>query len=242
MKYNFPNDTKYDSDYFLKLALVAKHNSIVLKDTAKLTYQNTKNRIHGLSLQYTSFEELQKGIFCLLVHRGFMKKEQIIPVFSRHEAKIILFETIFKSKFGLVIQNDEFFLDGKSLKKLDFEQIIKKNQKFGKEYMNKRNDCLYVRPDASGYHSPVLMKDIEKQWAKLNDEKTALNFLFEFIWVYDFKDFFCTHFNYYKLASKDHHVVFVGTKLKERKNWRPSWVDKLQKELQKNYKKGISGI
>ena len=60
--------------------------------------------------------------------------------------------------------------------------------------------------------------------------------------MYDFKDFFCTHFNYYKLAYKDHHVVFVGTKLKERKNWRPSWVDKLQKELQKNYKKGISEI
>ena len=63
MKYDFLKEEKYDLDYFLKLALVSRHNSIILKDTAKLVFQNPKNRVHGLSLQYTSFEELQKGIF-----------------------------------------------------------------------------------------------------------------------------------------------------------------------------------
>lgn len=236
MKFGFLKDKKFDSDYFLKLALVARHNAIVMKDTAKLTSKDPKTRIHGLSLQYTSFEELQKAIFCMFVHRGFMNKGQIFPIFSRHEAKIILFEKIFKTKTGLVINNNDFFLDGVSLKELDFEKIINENQNFAREYMKKRNDCLYVRPDVSGFVAPVLMKDIEKQWIKLNDEKSVLNFIFEFVWGHDFTDFVGVGFNYFKLKPKDHHIRFIGSELKARKNYKPKWVDKLEKQLQKNYK------
>ncbi len=234
MKYDFLNDAKYDSDYFLKLAIVARHNSIVLNDHAKLAFEHQKNRKQGLFLRYTAFEELQKAIFCMLVHRGFMNKEQIFPVFFKHDAKIILFERIFKTS-GLVIEDNEFFLDKIPLKKLDFNKILEDNKDFGGEYMDKRNDCLYVRPSRDGYHSPSLREDIEEQKEKLNEEMTALNAFFEIVWLYDFKGNI-DGFSYYKLTPKDkpdsHNVTFAGGELIKRENFKPDWVDEFFKELE----------
>lgn len=234
MKYNFLNETKYDSDYFLKLAIVARHNSIILKNNANLLFQNQNQIRHGLFLLYTAFEELQKAIFCMFVHRGYMTKEQILPIFSKHEAKIILFEKIYKSPKGLSIENNEFFLDGMPLRALDFKKLIEENENFGRDYMDKRNDCLYARPDVNGYYSPSVKHDIEQQRTKLNDELTALNALFDLVWKYDFQGII-TGFYYYKLSPKNkpasHHVTFAGGQLIERKNFRPSWVDDLGKEL-----------
>ena len=237
MKFGFLNEAKYDSDYFLKLAIVSRHNAIVLKDTANHVFQNQKHRKYGLFLLYTSFEELQKAIFCMFAHRGFINKEQILPIFSRHEAKIILFEKIFRSSKGLSIYNNEFSLDGIPLKDLDFKKIVDENLDFARSYMDKRNDCLYARPDASGYHSPSINWDIEIEKTRLNDEMSALNGFFEIIWMHDFKGSF-NGFQYYKLIPKNkpntHHISFVGGKLIKRKNFRPSWVDDLKKELPYN--------
>jgi len=99
--------------------------------------------------------------------------------------------------------------------------------------MYKRNDCLYARPNVNGYYSPSVRHDIQKQIIKLNDEMTALNFLFEFVWKYDFQGEI-DGFYYYKMNPKDkpanHHITFVGGYL-ERRNYRPAWVDELGTEL-----------
>ena len=234
MNYDFLKDEKYDSDYFLKLAIVARHNSIVMKDHALLSSEHQKNRKQALFFRYTASEELQKAIFCMLVHRGFMNKEQIIPVFYKHQTKIILFEKIFR-RGGLKIQDNEFFLEGIQLKELDFSTIIEDMKEFGRDYMNKRNDCLFVRPSEDGYHSPSSREDITKQMEILNEEMTALNVLFEIIWMYDFKGDI-DGFSYYKLTPKDkpdtHHVSFAGGEIIKRENFRPDWVKELGKELE----------
>jgi len=234
MNYDFLKDEKYDSDYFLQLAIVSRLNAIVNKDLALLSSKHQKNRKQALFLRYTTFEELQKAIFCMLVHRGFMDKEQIIPVFYRHEAKIILFEKIFKTG-SLTIMDNEFFLDGIPFKKLDFKKIIEDMKEFGKEYMNKRNDCLFVRPSKDGYHSPSLREDIAEQMEKLNGEMTALHFLFTIIWTNDFIGTI-DNFQYYKLTPKgkpdEHHITFAGGELIKRENFRPDWVVELGKKLE----------
>ncbi|MBM3910793.1 MAG: hypothetical protein FJ356_04005 [Thaumarchaeota archaeon] len=234
MRYDFLGESKYDSDYFLRQAIVARHNSIVLKNNSNRIYKDHQGEKHGLFLLYTAFEELQKAIFCLFVHRGFMNKEQVLPIFSKHEAKIIIFEKIFRSSKGLSIYNNEFSLDGIPLKNLNFTKIIEENQDFGRSYMDKRNDCLYSRPDINGYHTPSIKSDIEKEKTRLNDEMSALNALFEIIWMYDFNGS-VDGFQYYKLTPKDkpekHNITFVGGKLIPRENFRPSWVENLGKEL-----------
>ncbi|MCA9819885.1 MAG: AbiV family abortive infection protein [Nitrosarchaeum sp.] len=235
MKFGFLKDKKYDSDYFLKLAIMTRHNSLVLKDKALHIFKDDENSKHGLFLRYTAFEELQKALFCMLVHRKFVYIEKILPVFSDHKAKIILFEKIFNSKKGLSIHNNELIVDGMPLKELDFEDIFKEFENFSKEYMAKRNDCLYIRPTESGYYSPNFKENISKERERLNDESTALNFLFNVLWKYDFKGI-VDGFEYYKLTPKDqpekHNITFAGGELIERKDYRPSWVDGLLKELE----------
>jgi AbiV family abortive infection protein len=234
MNYDFLKDVKYDLDYFLKQAIIARHNSIILKNNANRVFKDQQAEKHGLFFLYTAFEELQKAIFCLFVHRGFMNKEQILPIFWKHESKIILFEKIFRSSKGLSIYNNEFSLDGILLKNLDFKTIIAENEIFGKNYMEKRNECLYSRPDENGYYSPSVKSNIDKEKERLNDEMSALNGLFEIIWMYDFNGHI-DGFQYYKLTPKDkpekHNITFVGGELIERKDFRPKWVDELGKEL-----------
>ena len=111
MKFDLSNPKTFDSDYFLKLAITCRHNALVLKDSANLAFQNNHSKNHALFLLHTSFEELQKGIFCMFVHRGFMSSSQIELIFIKHEAKIILFEKIFENP-TFSMKKNQFYLDG----------------------------------------------------------------------------------------------------------------------------------
>lgn len=226
MKYDF-SDLKYDSDYFLKLSIECRQNCGTLIKTANLILK-VSGRRHSLLPRYTAFEELQKAIFCMLVHRGYMNREQISLIFSKHEAKIILFEKIFNSPAGLTIDNQEFILDGIPIKQLDLKKIIEENKDFGKKYMERRNDCLYVRPNENGFHSPNIKSNFEEEQQKIISEISVLNGLWEMLWKYDFNGRFdgFTCIRITKKGKKPIHEISSHGKgvLIERKNYRPNWL------------------
>ena len=170
----------------------------------------------------------------MLVHRGYMNKEQIPLIFSKHEAKIILFEKIFNSPYGLTIDNQEFILEGVPLKQLDLKKIIEDNKDFGQKYMEKRNDCLYVRPNENGFHSPSSRSDFEQEQRRLINELSVLNGLWEMLWKYDFKGKF-NGFYCYRFVSKGkpvHDIHFSGSGfLIKRKDYRPKWVKDVDEQF-----------
>ena len=239
LKFDF-SDSKYDSEYFLKLSIACRQNAGNLIKTANLILKVSGLR-HSLLPRYTAFEELQKAIFCMLVHRGYMNKEQIPLIFSKHEAKIILFEKIFNSPYGLTIDNQEFILEGVPLKQLDLKKIIEDNKDFGQKYMEKRNDCLYVRPNENGFHSPSSKSDFEQEQQRLINELSVLNGLWEMLWKYDFKGKF-NGFSCYRFVSRGkpvHDIHFSGSGLLiERKDYRPKWVKDVDEQfvsMEKDY-------
>jgi len=239
LKFDF-SDSKYDSEYFLKLSITCRQNAGNLIKTANLILKVSGLR-HSLLPRYTAFEELQKAIFCMLVHRGYMNKEQIPLIFSKHEAKIILFEKIFNSPYGLTIDNQEFILEGVPLKQLDLKKIIEDNKDFGQKYMEKRNDCLYVRPNENGFHSPSSKSDFEQEQQRLINELSVLNGLWEMLWKYDFKGKF-NGFYCYRFVSRGkpvHDIHFSGSGLLiERKDYRPKWVKDVDEQfvsMEKDY-------
>ena len=236
MKFDLSDTKSFDSDYFLKLAITCRHNAIVLRDSANRAFENNHSKNHAIFLLHTAFEELQKAIFCLFVHRGFMTPSQIAPIFSKHEAKIILFEKIFHSP-NFYIKKGRFYLDDTLLLDLNFKKLIEDNRDFGRDYMEKRNDCLYVRPDKDGncYTPSRTLVNADLQRTDIISKLTALYSFFDIVWTNDFEGDF-ENFNYYKLTPKGksdtHHVTFTGTGiLNPRKNYKPDWVDEYGKKL-----------
>lgn len=206
---------EFSSKDFLGMSLQCRHNAIVLKDSANLLFESESSKNHGLFLLHTAMEELQKAVFCMFVHRGFMESVQIIPVFSKHEAKIILFEKIFENiKFK--IKKGEFWLDDKPLKYVDLNEIIKNNEKISREYMEKRNDCLYVKPIHNGScnNPSKTIVDVDSKKEKILDEMSYLDNFFQIIWSNDFEGDL-ENFYYYKLAPKGkprtYNITFSGT-------------------------------
>lgn len=232
MKYDFTNDEKYNSEYFLRLSIACRQNCGNLIKTANLIKKVSGLR-HSMFCRYTASEELQKAIFCMLVHREYMKKEQISLIFAKHEAKIILYEKIFNSGSGLTIDNQEVILDGEPLKKLDLKRIIEENKEFGLQYMKKRNDCMYVRPDEKGIHSPSEEADFEQEETRLIREISTLNGLWGMLWKYEFKGKFrgLTCSRIIKDGKPIYEISATGGILVERTNYRPKWADDVDEQF-----------
>jgi len=232
MKYNFPNDAKFDSEYFLRLSIACRQNCGNLIKTANLIKKVSGLR-HSMFCRYTASEELQKAIFCMLVHREYMKKEQISLIFAKHEAKIILYEKIFNVGSGLTIDNQEFILDGVPLKQLDLKRIIEENKEFGVQYMKKRNDCMYVRPGEKEIHSPSKEADFEQEETRMISEISTLNGLWEMLWKYEFKGKFsglsCSRI--ITDGKPVYEISSTGGILVERKNYRPKWAEDVDEQV-----------
>ncbi len=90
-----------------------KINSERLQASARIIL-NDPNGTHSfaLFLYHIAYEEIAKAIFCLFVHRGWVKEDFIDLVFKRHEVKIFLFEEIFRS---FTVNNGVAYLGGKKL-------------------------------------------------------------------------------------------------------------------------------
>ena len=195
--------SRLTSDDLLELSLRCRHNAVVLRDSAKKELENESSKNHALFDMYTAAEEMEKGFFCLLAHRGFMKNIQLEPVFKQHKTKIILFNMLFRnSKF--YINNGQFYFDNVLFENLDLVSIADDDRTVYRDYMKKRNDCLYVRPneDGTAYDPSEEPEDIEERRKEIADTISYLWAWFEVIWLNDFEGDL-GNLDYYKLTPKE---------------------------------------
>ena len=112
----------FTSEDFLEVALRCRHNSIVLKDSAKLLFENESSKRHGLFMYYTASEEFQKALFCMFAHRGIMRPEQIGTIFKKHETKILLFHMIFRNS-NFYVKDGRFYYGDDLFKNLNLKDL-----------------------------------------------------------------------------------------------------------------------
>ena len=128
-------------DYFYG-ALSSRNNAVVLKDSA-VTLFNGENKHHGLFLLYTACEELEKAIFCILVHYNYITAKQIKQVFKDHRTKIILFDIIYRT---LSVKDGQLMINYEPLCNLDLDKIVKDYEDYWLRYKKDCESCLYVQP------------------------------------------------------------------------------------------------
>ncbi len=224
----------YSSIDLLEIAVRSKHNSVVLKDSAFVLFDKPKSESHALFLYYSALEEFQKGLFCMFAHRGIMKESQLDVIFKNHATKIILFKMIFRNK-KFYVKDSKFYYDGVLFEDLDIRNLPDVRNCY-REYMDKRNDCLYVRfnDDKTSYDPSEYNREVESRRTEIHDELTYLNGMFEIIWLHDFNGEF-SDFDYIKLTPKDkpikYETTFSGTgNLIKREDYRPdSFLERFNK-------------
>jgi len=224
----------YSSLDLLEIAIRSKNNSLALSSSAFELFKKPKSKSHALFLYYSALEEFQKGLFCMFAHRGIIKESQLKPIFKNHATKIILFQMILRNE-KFYIQNSKFYYDGILFENLDIANLPDVKNCY-KKYMDKRNDCLFVRfnNDKTSYDPSKHNRDVEERRLEIHDELTYLNAMFEILWLYDFDGNFST-FDYLKLTPKNkeakYSFTFSGTgKLIKRENYRPkSFLKRIKK-------------
>ncbi|SMH70237.1 AbiV family abortive infection protein [Candidatus Nitrosotalea okcheonensis] len=153
---------------FLDGSRKSYENAEELKESANSLYEST-NKPVALFLLCTSCEELEKAIFCLLVHFKHLKQEQINSIFRLHQSKIILNKTIFIDKtFGY--EKGVYLLDGEMLENIDFEKIIQQNDASWKKYKKERESYLYADLQGAKWHHPKSITDLDYMWNETNQK------------------------------------------------------------------------
>ena len=230
MENNVTDIPEFSSVDFLEMALRCRHNSIVLKDSAKLLQQNESSKRHGLFLYYTSSEEFQKALFCMFVHRGIMRPEQLGIIFKKHKTKTILFHMIFRNH-NFCVKDGKFYYGDTLLKNLNLRDLTNGNPDYVEQYNSKRENSLYVKPNHDGTsHDPSQQPiSIDSEWERIHDEITYLNGIFELIWTNDFSGDL-GDFDYYVLTPKDgskkYNFTFNGSgELIKREKYKPDGFD-----------------
>lgn len=187
-------------------------NAEILRDSAESLYQGTNKHI-ALFLLYTSCEELEKAIFCLLVHYKHLNQEQINSVFKFHKLKIILFEKIFNDKI-IGLNNGKFVLNGKPLKSSNLKKLEQENDPLWKKYKQEREGCLYVEPQGKNWYDPKSITDVEKRWSDTDTKWHGLNALYKSLKKNGLKD----DFNIFSLVvivqkgqNQKDTLIFNGT-------------------------------
>ena len=119
-----------------------KLNSARLETSARIILKDEDGTdSFGLLLYYLSYEEIAKAIFCLFVDRKWVTEDFVDYVFKYHEAKIFLFEEIFRS---LEIINGKGHLGGAPIGDVLLENFIELHKRVIKEHRRKTMDFVYV--------------------------------------------------------------------------------------------------
>jgi len=227
----------FTSDDFLEMAIRCKHNSIVLKDSAKLLYENESSKRHGLFMYYTAAEEFQKGLFCMFAHRGIMRPEQIGIIFKKHETKILLFHMIFRNR-KFYVKDGKFYYGNDLLKNLNLRDLANSAPDYVSEYYKKREDCIYVRSNSNRttYDPSQQPIDVDAEWERIHDELTYLNAIFVLVWANDFEGDL-SDFDYYVLTPKDkpkkYEFNFSGSGMTMKRKEEDYYPDSVKKRVGK---------
>ena len=226
----------FTTDDFLEIALRCKHNSIVLKDSAKILFENESSKRHGLFIYYTAAEEFQKALFCMFAHRKIMRSVQIGTIFKKHETKIVLFHMIFRNS-NFYVKDGRFYYGNDLLQNLNLMNLVNSDPNYISQYYEKRGNCIYVSPNPDGttYDPSQQPIDVDAEWERLNDELTYLNGIFELVWTHDFVGDL-SNFNYYSLNPKDkpitYHFTFSGSgQIIQREKYKPDGFDERMGQL-----------
>lgn len=193
-----------DKIEFLRIAEECKNNAVNFRNLANSMEKFPSARALVIFCYLTGIEEAQKGIFCLFVHRGWVKKHDITDVFNKHELKTILFREIFGGDFRL--ENGKAFLQNKPINKKNLEEIVKQQKSYYKQYMKLRNNCLYVGKDGSNWSFPrIAIPNFSRMKGELVKELWAMFSVYDVI-----KDIkFDTQVDNFQLIPeyKDDHIV-----------------------------------
>jgi AbiV family abortive infection protein len=154
-------------------------NSMRLETSARIILKDP-NGTHsfGLFLYYIAYEEMAKGIFCLLVHKDYVQEEFVDIVFREHHPKIALFEEIFRS---FAVHNRIPYLWNKKIGEIPLEKLIKKHTKEITRHRQETMNFLYVDRN-NGWKVPtVKIPDIIKKENEIHGKIVALNMILEFL-------------------------------------------------------------
>ena len=190
------------SNHWLLGALRARNNAVVLKDSAT-NLLKSQNKHLGLFLLMTSNEELEKAIWCLLVHYGFVHVHQIHTVFKQHEHKIFLFHFIYNF---LEFKNGEIYLKNLPLKKFNLKKFAQKQKTLVHNYKRLRENCLYVQDSIFGWKIPkkyvMGMRDFDKIVQRQNDTFMGLLQFLHIVGDYDLAQSGSSDFKFFPKRSK----------------------------------------
>lgn len=228
----------FTSEDFLEMALRCRHNSFVLKDSAKLLFENESSKRHSLFMYYTAAEEFQKALFCMFAHRGIMRPEQMGTIFSKHESKILLFHMIFRNS-NFYVKDGRFYYGSDLLKNLNLKDLTNNDSDYISQYYEKRGDCIYVKPNSDGttYDPSQQPINVDEEWERIHDELTYLNGIFDLVWIHDFIGDF-SNFDYYSMNPTGkpitYHFTFSGSgELVKREKYKPDDLDKRMNHMTK---------
>jgi len=154
-------------------------NSNRLETTARIILKDEDGTdSFGLFLYHIAYEEMAKAVFCLFVERGWVTKDFVSQIFRRHEAKIFLFEEIFRS---FELNKGQGYLGGKKIGEISLEDFMKEHKPNILKHRKKTNDFLYVG-NTSPWNVPSVsisnVKDIE---IEIRKKTQALDIIFEFL-------------------------------------------------------------
>lgn len=210
------------SNHWLLGSLRARNNAVVLKDSAS-NLLKSKNKHHGLFYLMTANEELEKAIWCLLVHYGFVHVQQIHTIFKQHEHKIFLFHFIYNF---LEFKNGEIYLKNLPLKKFDLKKFAQKQKSYVNNYKRLRENCLYVHDSLFGWKIPkkevMGMRDFDKIVQKQKDAFMGLLQFLHMVGDYDLAQSGSSNFKFFpkrnKKVDKGYSVSFAAiANVKDRK-------------------------
>lgn len=168
---------KSDLNNFLEGAKASKENAMTLRNTSNTLFRYEPARQLAIFFLLTAIEEIQKAIFCLFVHKGWMPKKAIDPVFRDHKTKVILFDEIFHGNFS--IQSNTAILNDKPLSEIDFKELIKKHEDRWKKHKAIRESCLYVGKNESWSKPQEFIKNPLRLKNELMVELTSLATVYE---------------------------------------------------------------
>ena len=128
-------------DYY-EGAINCKTNSDRLSTSARIILNDsTRTDSFGFFLYHIAYKEMSKAIFCLFVDRGWVGPDFIKVVFAEHNAKIFLFDEIFRS---FEMKDNRAYLGGEMLGQRPLSEFMKENKSLNRQHRKITNDFLYV--------------------------------------------------------------------------------------------------